>query len=53
MLKNLNNTDYDTIEADSVQALQFFENTQVDHSVCIQFDLYTEMIITIFIHKYS
>lgn len=33
LMKILNNTDYDTIETDGVQALQFYENTKVDHSV--------------------
>lgn len=38
LIKTLNNIEYDAIEADSVQALQFYENTKVDHSVHIYFN---------------
>jgi len=32
-MKTLNNLDFNAIEADGVQALKFYENTKVDHSV--------------------
>jgi len=33
LMKTLNNAEYDNLESDGIQALQFFENTKVDHSV--------------------
>lgn len=35
VMKTLSNLDFNTIEADGVQALKFYENTKVDHSKAI------------------
>ncbi|VVC31573.1 Gryzun, putative trafficking through Golgi,Foie gras liver health family 1,Tetratricopeptide-like helical [Cinara cedri] len=35
LMKTLSNVDYDTVEADGIQALRYFENTKVDHSKSI------------------
>lgn len=48
LMKILNNAEYDSIETDGVQALQFYENTKVDHSVRFSVKFKEIKVYTIF-----